>query len=296
VVAGLLLALCTSVAWAFGNVFIQKSGRAVGAPRAMLWALAVGGLLSAAGALLFDHRPASVTGAVLAWTAVAGISGLVAYACLFYAFARARLSVAVPLVSSWSLVAGALSIGVFGERARAIQLVGAAVVLAGVVLVSVGATREGGAPERAAGGATGRRDGRRRAWIVALGSAIAFGVMIPAMGNVAPALGPFGTAASVYVLGLLLALPASRRLGLELRLPPRPAWPVLLAAGVFETTGFVCITFARQYAPIVLVAPVASLSTALTVLYAWVVLRERPHPLAAAGALLASVGLVVMSV
>jgi drug/metabolite transporter (DMT)-like permease len=289
VLPGVLLGLATSVCWALGNVFIQKSGRVVGAPRALVWALAVGGALSALAAAFLDRRTEPIGPAVALWTAAAGVAGLAAYAFMFHAFTYAKLSLTVPFLTSWSLVAALFSMLVFGEAVAGRQWAGAAVVVAGVSLVSLGASRERGpAPS------SGARPGRLT-WLSALASGLAFGVMVPAMGRVAPALGTFGTAATVYGVGLVLALPLARLTGQPIGPPPRGGWAVVLAAGVFETLGFVSITAARGFAPTAVVAPTASLASALTVLYAWLVLRERPHPLALAGALAASLGVVLVS-
>jgi drug/metabolite transporter (DMT)-like permease len=119
--------------------------------------------------------------------------------------------------------------------------------------------------------------------------------MVPSLTHVVPATGEFGATAIVYALGLLFGIPLARALGIPLRPPPRAAWPLVLATGCFETFGFVTIAFARRYAPMAVVTPVSSLAAALTVLYAWVVLRERPPRLAAAGAVLACVGVVILA-
>lgn len=291
-IVGVLLALVTSVSWALGNVYIQKSGKAVGAPRAMLWALSAGGVLAGLASLLFDVRTQPFTPAVLGWTAAAGVSGVLAYVCLFLAFERAPLSLAVPIVSSWALVSAAVSLTFFGERLRAGPLVGSLVVFAGVVLVSIGGSRPppapvvgGNAPARPRPGALG----------TAFGAAIGFGVMVPSLARVAPAAGDFGATALVYALGVLLALPVALVARVPLRPPPRALWGVVLLTGCFETFGFVLIPFARRFAPMTVVTPVASLAAALTVLYAMVVLRERPHRLATAGAILACLGVVILS-
>jgi drug/metabolite transporter (DMT)-like permease len=59
--------------------------------------------------------------------------------------------------------------------------------------------------------------------------------------------------------------------------------------------GFVFLNAASRFAPVVLVAPVASLGSVLTVIYAATFLRERPGGLALTGALLASLGVVLVS-
>lgn len=308
---GVLLALLTSVSWAFGNVFIQKSGRAIGAPRAMLWALFAGGVIAGLLSLALDVRPAPFTASVFGWAVLAGLAGLLAYVCLFVSFARSPLSLAVPVVSSWSLISATFSFVAFGELPRSGPLLGAALVIVGVVLVSLGGSREsvgvepappGDAPtavdlgQAPSGDASASSDplARGRLWL-AFGSAIGFGIMVPAITHVTPATGEFGATALVYGLELALGIPVARAFGVTLRPPPRAVWPLILITGGVETAGFVAIAFARRYAPMAVVAPVSSLAAALTVLYAWLVLRERPRLIAAVGAALACAGVVALA-
>jgi drug/metabolite transporter (DMT)-like permease len=215
---------------------------------------------------------------------------LLAYICLFYAFEKAPLSLAVSLVSSWSLISGGLSMVVLGERPRSSALTGAAVVFTGVVLVSIGGARR--ATAEAKEPASTAPPG---ALLAAFGAAAGFGVMVPAVNQIVPAAGEFGATAVVYALSMLLALPIAIFARVPLRPPPRAIWGLVLVTGCFETFGFVLLAFAHHFAENTVVTPVASLAAALTVLYAWVVLRERPHPLATIGAILASIGVVILS-
>jgi drug/metabolite transporter (DMT)-like permease len=294
VLIGILLALGTSVAWAFGNVFVQRSSRDIGGVRAMTWALVLGALVAGLAAALLDSRSAPLNGAVLAWLLLAGVAGLVAYSALFYSLTYATLSLTVPFTACWSLVAALFGLVVFGERPGGWQLAGALVVFMGVLLVSLTTGRQGAS---ASGGEVPPvPPGGPPAWLAALAAGVGFGVMMPAMNQASPAVGAFGTTASAYVLILALGLPIARTLGLELRWPSWPQWPAVVGAGLCETAGFVMLTVAGRLAPVALVAPVASLASALTVLYAFVFLRERPGVVALAGALLASIGVVLLAV
>lgn len=284
---GVLLALGTSISWAFGNVFMQRVGKIVGAPRAMVWSLASGGLLATPFAVVLDTRAAPITTAVIGWTVAAAIAGVVAYVGLFFAFANEELTITVPIVSSWALVTGVISVTLLGESLAGARLVGAGAVLTGVILVSI--------PKRAARAATESGAASRRAIPAALAASGGFGVMIPAMGRIAPATGAFGATAIVDALGIAIVLIIGAVVKIDLRAPPREAWRIVFATGLAETSGFVTVAFARRFAPMTLVAPVASLAAMLTILYAWVALGERPRPLAIAGALVAAVGIVMLA-
>jgi len=291
---GILLALCTSVCWAFGNVFIQKSGRLAGGVRAMIWALLLGALFAGAVGLVFDTRPLPVDRTALWSLAVAGVFGLLAYALMFYAFSHAKLTLAVPFVSSWSLVAGAISLTVMGERVAPIHLLGAMLVVAGVLVVSVGASQDR-SRDKPDGPDAGPAPSPRRPLLAAFGSGVAFGVMVPALDRTGLSFGSFGGAALVYVIGLVLAVPLALAFKVDLRLPPRSAWGAVLGTGLAESLGFVCLAAAGRFAPVALVAPLASLAATLTVLYAWIVLREQPPRLTLLGAMIASSGVVAVS-
>jgi drug/metabolite transporter (DMT)-like permease len=128
-----------------------------------------------------------------------------------------------------------------------------------------------------------------------MGAALGFGLLIPAIGRVSAATGPIGSVAAVFAADILFGLPLAAWRRVDLRPPPRRAILPVVLAGVFEIGGFVFIALAVGRAPLVVVAPLASLSSALTVLYAWIVLRDRPPPVAFAGAALACAGVVVLA-
>jgi drug/metabolite transporter, DME family len=284
--AGILLGLSASASWALANVVVQRAGRSVGALPALFWALLVGIGLSAAGSAGLDGARAPFSAPVAGWLVVAGASGLLAYVCLFYAFEHGRLTLAVPIMSSWAVLSSALSIVLFDERLSPVQLAGAAAVVAGAVVVARQSHSD------AAGAATTVR----RGWLPAsVGAAVGFGVLMPAMRMLAPVFGSIGTAGAVYAAALALAVPLAVTLRVHLPFPPRAAWPAILLSGLFETLGSVCITMGARRAPLAIVSPLASLAAAFTVAFAWAVLRERPARGVLIGALLVSAGVVVLA-
>jgi drug/metabolite transporter (DMT)-like permease len=288
-ILGLALALGASLCWGAANVAIQRAGRAIGPVRALVWAQVAGGVGAAAVAPWLDHRTPLPTASLVGWAALAGVSALVAYASMFFAFARAPLSLAVPIMSSWSLVAAAVSVALLDERLGSSQLAGAALVVAGVVLVSLRTSTSppaDAAPKAALTPA---------ALAASFGAALGFGLLVPAIHHLAPAVGRIGAIPVVYALDLALGVPIALALRLALGPPRGRAWTAVLAAGLFETLGFACLSFATLHAPVAIVSPVASLSAALTALGAWVFLGERPGVLATVGALLAGGGVVLLA-
>ena len=277
--------LGASACWALAYVVVQRAGRAVGAVQGLFWAQLVGIVLAVAvGGLLLGDRPAAISPADGVWIAIAGLAGLCGYFFLFYAFEHGRLTLAVPIMSSWAGLASALSLVIFRERLTPGQVVGAASVIAGAVVVARHAQRGDGQ------GGTGRR------WLPAsVAAAIGFGVLIPAMRRLTPLFGPVGTIAVVYAADLALLLPLALALRVRLALPSRATWLAIALSGFFETAGSACITLGARRAPLAIVSPLASLAAAFTVLFAWVVLRERPARGVLIGAALVSAGVVVLA-
>ena len=193
-------------------------------------------------------------------------------------------------MSSWSAIAAAVSIGVLHQEVRRAQLAGGALVVAGVVIVSRFSLAAGAAA--AADSDPGRA---RRALLAAVGAAVGFGVLIPAIDRLAPVFGRLGTIPLVFAGDLLLGLPLAVAARIPLAPPPRSAWPVIALAALFETVGFVWISLGVAHAPVAIVSPFAGMASAFTVLFAWLVLGERHSPRLLAGAALVCAGVVVLA-
>jgi drug/metabolite transporter (DMT)-like permease len=263
--------------------------------RGLLWALVFGGVLAAVAGWAVDGPTQAFTLGSASWLLVAGVSSLVGYLCMFYALSHGRLSIAVPIMSGWSVIATLLSGLILGQSVGFAQVAGSVMVVAGIAMVSRHARPDGHANADAGGaGRGGRRAVPRWVW-ASLGAALGFGVLIPSVVRVAPAVGRLGSVAAVFGADIVLALPFAAVFRIDLRPPPRAALPSTVLAGLLEAAGFVCIALASARAPLAVVSPLASLSSALTVIYAWVVLRERPHPVALAGAALACAGVITVA-
>ena len=284
---GMLLGVGASVCWALANIAVKSAATAIGPYRALFWSQVIGII----GVLPFLRVPgaAEITAAAVGWIALTGVVGLLAYLCMFYAFAQGRLTLAVPIMSSWAVLSSALGLTLFGQSLRPLQLVGAAVVIAGAVVVGRNAQREA----TPTGGAA---KGRMPRWLLAsIGAACGFGVMIPAMDRLTPLFGSVGAIGVAYGADLAIGLPLAAVARLSLAPPPWRVWPAVALASLFETAGFACITEGMTRAPLAVVSPLASLASALTVLYAWMILRERPSRGALIGAGLVCVGVVVLA-
>ena len=293
-VFGIVMGLLASASWAGANVFVQRAGRRVGAFRALVWAQLAGiaGVSPLAASL--DARVQAPDRGTVFWAAVAALAAVLAYPCLFHATARGRLSVVVPIMSAWTVVAAGISLGFLGETLRPAHVLGASLVVGGVFLVSRYSQQDAAGGGRAATGQRADGAGGGGLWS-ALGGALGFGVLIPAIGRIAPATGRLGAIPAVFILDLVLGVPIALAAGIDLRPPRGRDWLPVLGAAFFETMGFVWISLGVAHAPVSVVSPLAGLASAFTVLFAWLVLRERPCAQVLLGAGLACAGVVALA-
>jgi len=285
-VTGTLLGLLCALSWSFANVTIKTATRRFGTFAAVFASQIAGGLLVLLIAFTVEGLPGPVDGRTALMIGLAAVSACLAYGGLFAAFRRGQVAVLTPVVSAWTLVSVAIGVALFGETLTAGQGLGVVLVLAGNTLVAVFGTR--------------RRPGEEPGGLGGIGaaaiSALGFGVMTPAIDAVGESIGALWTVPAVWVVELALFVPVALKLGL-VRAWPRTLrdWSVVSAPGVFEVIGFVAIVAGLGLAPIAVVAPASSLSTAFTIVLGLALLKERITRPALAGAFLAAAGVVAVS-
>jgi uncharacterized membrane protein len=207
---------------------------------------------------------AVVTGADLVFGAVAGVTGSVGVALLYLALAIGPMSVVAPVTAVCAAVVP-LGIGlVLGERPHPLAAAGVVLALIAVGLLS---QTEAAATHTASPPRLGR--GVR----VALASGVAVGLFFAALAQTSAGavLWPLAISRSVSItLFLSLALATGRPAGV-----PRPALLPALACGALDMVANAFYLAAVRQGQLGLVATLASLYPASTVLLARIVLGER---------------------
>ena len=128
-------------------------------------------------------------------------------------------------------------------------------------------------------------------------AALGFGVLFWFLGfHVVPAV---GSAVSVWVMRLtsfsvlaLAAVPARQ----SLKLPRGSVWWLLVAVGILDTAAFVANNAGLRTGQVSVVSVLASLYGAVTVLLAWIFLRERLERTQWLGIVLIFIGIVLVSI
>ena len=269
------LAFVASVTWGIGDFLGGVTSRRL----ATLTVLAVS---EVAGLVLLvilavasgDSAPDAASAAAAVG---AGIAGLVGLGALYQGMAVGAIGVVAPVSTLSAIIP--LTYGLLrGERPGALQLVGAAAILAGVALVS---REPGPAGARMAAGVG-----------FALLAAVGFGLYFVFIDVASEASAPWAVVVSRGVASAIAVVLALSRRALR---PPARFLPALIAIGCFDAGANALLAAAlnRGYTSIVVV--VASLYPIVTVLLAATLLRERIAPLRAAGIAAALVGVACVS-
>jgi drug/metabolite transporter (DMT)-like permease len=293
-------ALC----WGVADFCARWATRAAGTFRTLLVVQAVGiaGLLAAGLPLNLFRLVDAPPGLVLAAVGI-NLVILVGGGLFYRGLAVGTLALVSPIAASFAAVTALLALA-GGERVSPVGLVGIAVTLAGVIVAST--VPNPAKAVRAELAAPMTQDSRRRrrapGLLEALGAMLLFGAgywllrfVTPALGGVTVAL--IGRLADLVVLGALaLAISVAsilRRLtGQPLDRahgPIRPVaddlpangrvspafWLFVVPVGLLDTAANVAYNLGITVAPTSIVVVLASLFSAVTVLLAWIFLRER---------------------
>jgi drug/metabolite transporter (DMT)-like permease len=273
--AGVVLGLTGAFCWGSADFAARFTSRRLGAYRALFFMqfsgfVLLGVYLKWSGGFSHGVAPGWQPWAL---AAAAGLLNVGASLALYRSFEIGTLSIVGPVSSCYPALTVALSL-LSGEHIHSLRGAGLGFTLAGVILASISfsslkqqATDSGEEPLAA-------KLSKGVGW--AITAALGFGVMFWFLGfYVLPAV---GAPVSVWVMRLtsivalaLVAAPA----GKSLALPRGAVWWALFVAGILDTSAFLATNAGLQTGQVSVVSVLASLYGAVTVLLAWIFLRER---------------------
>jgi drug/metabolite transporter (DMT)-like permease len=277
-VAALLLAFASSVAWGAGDFLGGLKSRTLPVLNVLVASQAAGLLLIGVFAALRGEGPPG--GELVVWAPLSGLAGAVGLAAFYRALAVGNMGIVAPISATAAVVP--LAVGVAsGDRPGAVQYVGIALALVGVVLAS----RE--EVEARLGGPVARGAG------LALLSALGFGLFFVGMDRASDEDVVWAIVANRCTsVAILLVAFAALRPPLALR---RSDLPVVALIGVLDISANAMFALASTKGFVSLVSVLGSLYPLTTVGLAAVVLGERPHRTAQAGVVLALLGVALIA-
>jgi drug/metabolite transporter (DMT)-like permease len=296
IILGLTGALC----WGGADFAARFASRRVGAYRTLFFMQFFGFI---ALSVYLKFRGGFFEGIAPGWhpwalAALAGVINMIASLSLYYSFQIGVMSIVAPVSSAYPALTVALAIA-SGERITALRGLGLAVTLVGVILAATtftpSASPVNANPENESTAKETARLSKGVGW--ALLAALGFGVLFWFLGfYVVPAVGP---TISVWVIRLtsfsvlaLAAIPTRQ----SLRLPSGSVWWLLAAVGFLDTAAFVANNAGLHTGQVSVVSVLASLYGAVTVILAWIFLREKLERSQWLGIILIFAGIVLVSI
>jgi drug/metabolite transporter (DMT)-like permease len=275
----LILASLSAVFYGTADFLGGLAARRATALASTVWAQAVGFGLVLLALPLFPAPFPSAANAL--WGAGAGLTGGLGVALLYYGFAVGRVSVIAPVTAVCSIsIPVVVGMGL-GERPGPLALAGIGVAIASVGLISRYQDPRG----------TARRGDRSLVIGLACGVVIGgFFVCLARAGN-ASGLWPLLIARAASTVALAAAAVVAKA---PLTLP-RSVLPVVISCGALDMLANALYLIAVREGPLGLVATLASLYPASTVLLARVVLRERLQPVQSVGLACAGAAIVLIT-
>ena len=315
--AGIAFGLVAALCWGVADFCARGSSRTGGTFLTLFYVeiIATLGMLALnlpLGLISF----ARATPGMVALAIVINLAILGGAALLYRAFAIGTLSLVSPIAASFAAVTAMLAL-VSGERANLLQLVGIALTVVGVTVVStVPASSTDADMHKMADAPHAGRWRMAPGLVEALGAMLIFGVCYWALRFPVAGLGGTTTvfiaklADTVVVMLIALAGLLVYRLRGHARLdgpskhvpwyvirrPARAFWPWVLGVALLDTAANVAYNVGITVSLTTVVSVISSLFSAVTVLLAWVFLRERLARLQWAGVGAILVGILFVSV
>jgi drug/metabolite transporter (DMT)-like permease len=287
IILGLTGALC----WGAADFAARFASRRVGAYRTLFFMQFFGFI---ALSVYLKFRGGFFEGIAPGWhpwalAALAGVINMIASLSLYYSFQIGVMSIVAPVSSCYPALTVALAI-MSGEKITMLRGVGLAVTLVGVILAATSFAPNTADPKKESAHLA-----KGVGWAIV--AALGFGVLFWFLGfYVVPAVG--GTI-SVWVIRLtsfsvlgIAAVPARQ----SLRLPSGGVWWLLAAVGVMDTAAFIANNAGLHTGQVSVVSVLASLYGAVTVVLAWIFLREKLERSQWFGIVLIFVGIVLVSI
>jgi drug/metabolite transporter (DMT)-like permease len=274
-----ILALSAAVAYGVGDFLGGVAARRESATVVVLWSHLVGLAMLL---MLAPLLGGELTPRAMAIGAVAGLFGGTGVALFYRGLAVGAMSVVAPIAALLSAAVPVVAGLIDGERPTPAALVGIALALGAIVLVSRDAAPEDRGPLR------------WQALALAVGAGLAFGLFFVVISHSGEGVGIWPlVGARAASVSLFLGLGAA---GVTAAAPPKGAIGAIVACGVLDAGANVFLLLALDRGLLSVVSVLTALYPAGTVLLARYVLGENLRPVQRAGLGVAGMAAVLIAV
>ncbi|WP_156678482.1 DMT family transporter [Sphingomonas profundi] len=279
----MIFGLLTAFFWGAADFLIKLLGDRLSLKGSIVWTQGAASLIVLCAILAEGRLPwATLDAGVAPMLVAAALSNAVGLGLLYAAFQNGRVAVVAPLIGSYAIVATAIGLATGTEAVSLPLLLILGLISLGALLVML-----------ESGGARGLRP--RAGAAAAIGSALASGLSIwLAATYVLPSVPVFDVLLSNFLLLGLCALlwPTQTRLAAP---EGGRTWLIVLGIAIGCVAGYGCYNSGLRQGGIAVVSVVATLSSAVTMLLASVVMKETVHGVQRIGLAIVILGLPVLA-
>lgn len=275
---GIIYGLLAALSWGVADFFARYATRIIGTYRTLFLMqffgfVGLGTYLLITGELL---RYANTTSwQVWAWAFLAALLNLTSSLALYRAFEIGLLSVVAPIASSYAALTALLAV-LSGEKITVLRILGILAILGGVVLTAGALAPSENQPALLPTTAKKTKLPAGVGWSIL--SLVCFGLTFWVLGfQVTPTLGGI---IPVWIIRLttisvlfVAAIPA--RQSLSLPSSGGRIWWYLTGVGILDTAAYVLNNFGLATDQVAIVTVLTSLFSAVTIVLAWSILREK---------------------
>jgi len=261
---GILLAVTAMMSWGIADFLAKKAIDKVGYKTSLVLNQAVALIPAVIFAILFFRMP-SFSIYLVGITLLAGISGVFGYIFLYRGFQKGNVSVVSPITASWSVVTILLAFLLFGETLMPIQIAGIIAVLIGVFFASTNFAEF----------KTSIKQGRSAGVLDAIIAMISWGISYALLKPLIAAVGPI---VALLFLKLIAAATLFSWMGAtktKFSIPPKLIFLFIATAGLLDFLAYTAFNLSLGTQLVSVVSPIAATAPAVTIVLAYVFLKER---------------------
>ncbi len=280
-----LYGLMAALGWGGADFIARFTGRAVGHQQALLGMLSVGAIAMSLIIFLLDLPFVFV---ISAWwlLALTGVGTMVATLLLYWALARGPVTIVAPIVGSFPIFNIILAV-FMGSRPETIQWLAMFAVFVGVWMVACASTHFESHPDY-------NRQHLRRTIIIALVSALGFGITVAAAQAASPIYGELQTICIARWISLL-CIALVFLVKQQIPVITLSCWPLIALQGLMDTGAYAALAWSTQAENAELAVVTASGFSIVTVLLARYFLKENMSWPQWIGVIFIVAGVVVLS-
>lgn len=284
VAAGILFALITLLSWGTADFFAKKAVDKVGYATSLIinQIIALGPIF--ASSLLFSKFPALTLDLVLI-VAVTGFLGFLGYFYFYKGLAKGKVSIVSPIAGSWFVITVLVASFIYVEKLLPLQIAGVAVIFAGIFLASTNLTQFKNLIGKV------KISGVLEAFI----SMIAWGFTFALTKQIVVLAGPIVALLMVRIVAFLSMFSWINVSKARIQVPPKLIFAFLTAAALLDVFGYALYNVSVETELISIVSPIAASYPVVTILLAYLFLKERLTRNQQVGIAFILIGLVLIS-